>query len=112
MLDAYGRACAVSGEHSLPVLDAAHIRPYAQGGANEVRNGLLLRSDIHRLYDLGYVTVTPDHRFEVSDALREDFDNGHSYYGYRGRELVLPRAVAQQPDRELLAWHAETVYRR
>ena len=48
---AYENACAVTMEHSLPVLDAAHIRPYAEGGEHEVSNGLLLRSDIHRLFD-------------------------------------------------------------
>jgi len=45
---AYG-ACAVSGEHSLPALEAAHLRPYADGGERALSNGLLLRADIHRL---------------------------------------------------------------
>jgi len=45
---AYG-ACAVSGEHSLPALEAAHVRPYADGGGHALPNGLLLRADIHRL---------------------------------------------------------------
>ncbi len=39
VLDAYGRACAVTGEHSLPVLDAAHIRPYGQGGEHVPSQG-------------------------------------------------------------------------
>jgi putative restriction endonuclease len=56
---AYGGACAVSREHSLPVLEAAHIRPYGSEGSHEIVNGLLLRADIHRLFDAGYVTVTP-----------------------------------------------------
>ena len=63
--DAYQRRCAVTGERTLPALDAAHIRPYAEGGEHSVSNGLLLRRDIHCLFDLGYVTVTPDHVFEV-----------------------------------------------
>jgi len=42
-------ACAVSGEHSLPALEAAHVRPYADGGAHTLPNGLLLRADIHCL---------------------------------------------------------------
>ena len=68
VLDAYGRACAVTGEHSLPALEAAHIRSYAQDGPHEVRNGLLLRADLHRLFDTGYVTVTPGLRLEVGGA--------------------------------------------
>jgi len=69
---AYG-ACAVSGEHSLPALEAAHVRPYADGGTHALPNGLLLRADIHRLYDAGYVTVTPDYRFRVSHDIADDF---------------------------------------
>jgi len=64
--DSYSRRCAVTGERTLPALDAAHIRPYADGGEHEACNGLLLRRDIHSLFDAGYVTVTPDYRFEVS----------------------------------------------
>ena len=59
VLDAYGRACSVTNEHSLPALEAAHIRSYASDGPHEVRNGLLLRADLHRLFDKGYVTVSP-----------------------------------------------------
>jgi putative restriction endonuclease len=64
--DVYRRRCAVSGERTLPALDAAHIRPYGEGGEHAAQNGLLLRRDIHSLFDAGYVTVTPDLRFEVS----------------------------------------------
>jgi putative restriction endonuclease len=56
----------------LPALEAAHIRPYADGGVHEARNGLLFRRDIHSLFDAGYVTVTPDLLFEVSGRIREE----------------------------------------
>ena len=71
--EAYARSCAATGEHSLPVLDAAHIQPYAAAAAHEITNGLLPRADLHRLYDAGYVTVTPDDEFRVSPALRVSF---------------------------------------
>lgn len=71
-LGAYGGACVVTGEHSLPVLEAAHIRPYGAEGTHDVPNGLLLRADIHRLFDAGYVTVTPDHQFVVSRRLAQE----------------------------------------
>lgn len=45
-------------------------------------NGLLLRTDIHRLFDLGYVTVEPEGCFLVIDRLKADFDNGKHYYGF------------------------------
>lgn len=110
---AYGGACAVSGEHSLPVLEAAHIRPYgAHGGTHEVSNGLLLRADIHRLFDRGYVTVTPDLRFVVSARLATEFENGRAYYKRQGNQLRLPQTATDRPDPELLRWHNEHVFER
>ncbi len=103
--DAYHRRCAVTGERTLPALEAAHIRPYAEGGAHEVSNGLLFRSDIHRLFDRHYVTVTPDGRFEVSRRIREEFENGRQYYAMHGAELTLPERPDWRPAREALEWH-------
>ena len=111
VLDAYGGACAVTTEHSLPVLEAAHIRPWGQGGGHVVTNGIPLRRDIHRLFDLGYVTVRPDNRLAVSGALREQYENGRAYYALEGREILLPRDPGDRPSAELLDWHASTVFR-
>jgi predicted restriction endonuclease len=86
VLDAYDCACAVTNEHSLPVLEAAHIRPWGDGGRHEVPNGLPLRRDLHRLFDLGFVTVKPDLRFAVSPALRDA-----SARSARSRLLVVVR---------------------
>ncbi len=110
VLDAYGRACAVTGEHSLPVLEAAHIRPYALGGAHDVANGLTLRTDLHRLLDRGYITVDEQHRLAVGDRLKHDFDNGRSYYSLRGQPLTLPGDPSVRPMAGALAWHRENVF--
>ncbi|MEO6562821.1 MAG: HNH endonuclease [Nitrosospira sp.] len=56
--EAYKRRCAITGESTLPVLEAAHIKPFSQSGFNNAFNGLLLRSDFHKLFDLGLVTLT------------------------------------------------------
>lgn len=109
--DAYGRACAVTQEHSLPALEAAHIRSYARDGPHDVRNGLLFRADLHRLFDLGYVTVTLDRRLEVGRRLRDDYSNGRSYYPLHGKELRLPAKSAERPAPEFIRWHNEHVYR-
>ena len=85
--DIYERRCAVTQERTLPALEAAHIRPYGDGGEHEARNGLLLRRDIHSLFDAGYVTVTPDLRFEVSRRIKEEFDNGRHYYALHGHKI-------------------------
>jgi putative restriction endonuclease len=108
--DAYDRRCAVSGEKTLPILDAAHIRSYADGGAHEGANGLLLRTDIHKLFDLGYVSVDEDRRFVVSRRLKQDFDNGKHYYDLHGTELRPPRIFAAAPAADALTWHRESRY--
>jgi putative restriction endonuclease len=109
--DAYERRCAITRERTLPVLQAAHIRPYSEGGDHRVDNGLLLRSDLHTLFDQGYLTVTPDYRIEVSRRIREEFENGRDYYALNGRELNLPRKRSNQPSPQYLAWHNESVFR-
>lgn len=104
--DAYRRRCAITGERTLPALAACHIRPYAEDGPHEVSNGLLLRADLHNLFDLGYLTVTVDHTVEVSSRIREEFENGRDYYALRGQKLkVIPSREADQPAREFLEWH-------
>jgi len=109
--DAYERRCAITNEKVLPVLEAAHIRPYATGGEHKLDNGLLLRSDLHLLFDRGYVTVTPDHRLEVSRKIREEFENGKDYYAHHGNKLWIPKEPSKRPDTANLTWHNENVYR-
>lgn len=101
----YQRRCAVTGEKTLPILDAAHIRPYGDGGTHDVTNGMLLRTDIHRLFDLGYVTVSSDGCFEVGKRLREDFENGKHYYAMHGQKILLPSDPRLRPARDALEWH-------
>ena len=109
--ESYRRCCAITGERTLPVLQAAHIRPVAESGPNKIANGLLLRSDIHILFDGGYVTVTPDFRVEVSQRIHDEFDNGEEYYILRGEKLsVLPSKRSERPSREFLDWHNTNVF--
>jgi putative restriction endonuclease len=108
--DAYRRACAVTGGKVLPALDAAHIRPYALGGGHEVSNGLLLRRDIHSVFDAGYVTIDEQLRFVVSDRVKTDFNNGNEYRRLHGAAVSIPAASQFQPDRVALRWHNETVF--
>jgi putative restriction endonuclease len=105
--DAYKRRCAVTGERTLPALEAAHIRPYSDGGLHSPGNGLLLRRDIHALFDGGYVTVTPDSKFRVSRRIREEFENGRHYYEFDGRSIAEAGTAGWNPDPGALRWHNE-----
>jgi putative restriction endonuclease len=109
--EAYTRRCAITGERTLPVLDAAHIKPYSGEGTHAISNGLLLRKDLHRLFDDGYITVSPDHKVVVSRRIKAEFENGREYYQYEGKTLkVLPADPRDHPSSRFLEWHNDKVF--
>jgi HNH endonuclease len=109
--DAYGWKCAVTGERAVPVLEAAHIQSYLGPESNHIQNGLALRADLHRLYDAGYITVTEDLRVEVSQSLKEEFDNGKQYYKMAGSRVLVPKNPSLRPSEAALRWHSENLFR-
>ncbi len=113
LTEAYQRRCAITGENILPVLQAAHIQPVHKQGTNDLTNGLLLRSDMHTLYDDGLIGVTPDYTICISERIREEYVNGKIYYSWQGKRLTtLPKDEQLHPDRERLEWHMGNVYER
>jgi putative restriction endonuclease len=109
--DAYKRRCAITGETTLVALEAAHIVPYSKEGTHDVRNGLLLRADFHRLFDVGLVSVTQDLRIKVSPRIREAWFNGKAYYQLNDKILsVLPDLIEHQPDPDRLGWHFKNCF--
>lgn len=111
--DAYNYRCAMSGERTLPVLDTAHIRPYSKGGEHALSNGLLLRSDLHTLFDLGYLTVDPDEmRIVVSEQIKANWENGKDYYKLHGQELAKPVNTLAFPSMDSLRYHTDRVFER
>jgi putative restriction endonuclease len=111
VLDAYHRRCAISGTHIPPVLQAAHIRPVTAGGEHRLDNGLLLRSDVHTLFDRGYLAVDPRYRLLVSPRLRDNFQNGDQFYTRAGQVISLPDHRVDRPHRDFLEWHLEEVFK-
>jgi putative restriction endonuclease len=111
--DAYQRRCAMTSERTLPALEAAHIQRYSCGGEHSLSNGLLLRSDLHKLFDLGYVTVNPTSmKIEVSNRIKEEFENGRDYYRLQGEPLEVPKNALALPSRDNLRAHYDDVFRR
>jgi putative restriction endonuclease len=108
--EAYGRQCAITDGKVLPALDAAHIKPYGEGGLHSKSNGILLRKDIHSVFDAGYVTIDDNLRFSVSDKVKQVFNNGEEYLRLHGKPLRLPGQIADRPDIELLRWHRSNRY--
>lgn len=106
VMDAYKRRCAITGENTLVALEAAHIVPYSTEGTHDVQNGILLRADFHRLFDVGLVGITPDLRIKISPRIREAYFNGKAYYRMNDQPLsVLPDRSEMRPDADRLEWH-------
>ena len=101
LLNAYDFKCAITGTKLVGTLQAAHIVPHHKGkGAdtNSVQNGLLLRADIHNLFDLGLIQIDPEtHRITVSEEVKAS-----AFRRLEGRKLRRPRSAAHMPSREAL----------
>jgi len=99
LLQAYGR-CAMTGCTVEPALEAAHIVRYQGPGTNHVTNGLLLRADLHSLFDFGLLSVDPS----TLTILVSPMLDGTEYGGLRGQPLQLGHAGAS-PSQQALAHH-------
>jgi putative restriction endonuclease len=109
--DAYSRRCAVTGHKIVPTLQAAHIVPVSQNGENRLDNGVLLRSDVHTMFDRGYLGISPNFQLHVSPRLRTEFGNGDEFYAKAGQAISLPTAKSDRPNPEFLSWHMDTVFK-
>jgi hypothetical protein len=101
ILEAYNHQCALTKCDCVEALEAAHISPYRGGHTNHVQNGILLRSDIHTLFDIGLMGFAPNsHKVVLSSALRA------SRYGIlKGRRLSAPSRNEYRPNEEALRQH-------
>ena len=107
VIRAYGSVCAVTGETCTEVLEAAHIQPYVDERSNDVRNGILLRTDLHTLFDAGLLTIDGAYRVRVSPFLRSD-----TYTALDGKQIRLPVSPNHRPSSEAFAFHRRSVFRR
>jgi predicted restriction endonuclease len=103
LIAAYGGRCAITASDALQTLEAAHIIAYDGPKTNHPANGILLRADLHILFDLGLLTVNP-HTYEVrvSPALMNS-----SYAEYNGLKLYTPLEPTLCPNKEALAAHQQ-----
>lgn len=100
LLRSYG-CCAITGSSAMPALEAAHISTISGADLNTVSNGLLLRADLHTLFDLGLVSV---HDRDLTVLLHPEMD-GTEYVEYEGKPIVIPVAESDRPDQKALRRH-------
>lgn len=101
LLEAYDAQCAISRTKITDVLQAAHISPYKGPETNHVTNGLLLRADLHTLFDLGLIRINPNSlRVSVSPSLKES-----PYWKFEDIEIHLPQKRSCRPSPAALAFH-------
>ena len=105
LLEAYGERCAITGFDAPQALEAAHIYPYRGPATNRVSNGLLLRSDLHRLFDRGAIAID-ESNFRI--LLRHDLmATQYSYLSHDRVTLRLPSRVGHRPSPAALRSHRE-----
>lgn len=108
--EAYVRRCAVTRHSILPTLQAAHILPVSEGGQHRIDNGILLRSDVHTMFDRGYIGFDEEYRLRVSPRLRSEFGNGEEFYSKEGQEITLPTMMKHRPSIEFITWHLKKIF--
>lgn len=95
LLRLYGESCAITGWGPAAVLEAAHILWHFKSGVNDTGNGILLRSDLHTLFDEGLLRIDPERLVVVLDPSLE----GTRYWDLDGAPLH-PRVDGSHPNRD------------
>jgi putative restriction endonuclease len=111
--EAYKHKCAITGEGALPVLQASHIQPYSKNGPHSIDNGILLRADLHILFDCGHITITPDYKVRLSKHFVKDYEIGKEYESLNERSLLfIPNRDIDRPAKVFLDWHNHNVFEK
>ena len=101
LITAYGGRCPITGVSTLHILEAAHIFPYLGPATNVTSNGLLLRADIHTLFDCRLLAVHPRTKeVRVAPSIKDE-----EYRELQGRCIKLPKCKKDQPNKEALRKH-------
>ena len=97
LLATYDHKCVISGCNTRDALQAAHIKSVADGGSHSTRNGLILRADLHNLFDRGLITIDEHGLVHVDPVVKD-----RGYRSFNGIKLPL---VLQNADMKLLKSH-------
>jgi putative restriction endonuclease len=107
VLGAYGGACALTQTNVQLALEAAHITPFSESPNHSVQNGILLRRDLHALFDAHLISVSDQYCAMVSNRLKSQVVEGDPYLLLEGRKIRLPQHLCHWPCRGALAMHRD-----
>ncbi|WP_294218876.1 HNH endonuclease [uncultured Chryseobacterium sp.] len=108
LLDVYEGKCAVTGCEIIEILEAAHIYSFKGSETDKIPNGILLRSDIHTLFDLGLISINPQNYFvQISSKMVKD-----KYYSnlLSNVKITLPNRHEDYPSQDSLQYHFENIF--
>lgn len=103
LIKVYRCRCAITGCKVTGVLEAAHVKPYHISKENHPKNGILLRADLHTLFDLNLIVIHPQtKKIEVKEPLQDS--------GYQILDGIILRAYEKEiysPDDCYLEWRCQ-----
>ena len=106
VLEAYRYKCAITSEDCLEVLETAHIQPYINENSNHIQNGIALRTDIHKLFDTGLLTIDTSYNVIISPFL-----SSTQYNIYNKMQINFPSEKHLRPSKSSLEYHNKVVFR-
>ena len=92
-------------------VDACHIIPFSISHNDKVTNGISLCPNLHRAFDRGLISISPDYRILVSQHILEDVKHDYSIQKLQGKPILLPQKKHQYPAPEYIAWHRENLFK-
>ena len=112
----YNHTCCMSGlkvqiNNNHTLIEACHIKPFAQEHDDTIGNGIALCPNLHTAFDKGLITISNDYRIVVSSRFIEN-DSHYSIKKLDNKKIILPYNNLFYPRKEVLEWHRDTVFEK
>jgi putative restriction endonuclease len=110
----YKNSCCITGLRiesvfNISMIDACHIVPFSLGYDDTVTNGIALCPNLHRAFDRGLITISPDYKVRLSDSFIEE--GKHSLKQFADKKISLPKNQNHWPNQENLEWHMKETFK-
>lgn len=112
VMNAYEFRCAITGTSARPVLEVAHLQPFYDHNFQSVQNGILLRCDVQKMFNTGYITLEYKNDDEIAVKVSRTIKSvwAEDYAVYNGKKIFLPKDRALWPKKEYIEWHQKNCF--